>query len=89
MPAIMGEGRALWDAAAAQGIAGVMARRRTSPYLSGVRSRLWRFIPIEGAEVGGAIGPEPAEGPANGPVIALIRRLPLGYDDEPDERVAG
>lgn len=88
VPAIMGEGRALWDAAAAQGIAGVMARRRTSPYLSGVRSRLWRFIPIEGAEVGGAIGPEPAEGPANGPVIALIRRLPLGYDDEPDERVA-
>jgi bifunctional non-homologous end joining protein LigD len=47
VPAIVGEGRALWDAAAAQGIAGVMARQRSSPYLSGVRSRLWRFIPSD------------------------------------------
>ena len=45
VPAIAGEGRALHEAAATQGIAGVMARQRTSPYLPGVRSRLWRFVP--------------------------------------------
>ena len=35
VPAIAGEGRALHDAVSAQGIAGVLARRRTSPYLPG------------------------------------------------------
>lgn len=78
VPAIAGEGRALWEAAAAQGIAGVMARQKTSPYLSGVRSRLWRFVPVDPGVSG--VGAEVAareEGPANGPVIALIRRLPL------------
>lgn len=44
LPAIVGEGRALHDAATAQGLAGTMARQRTSPYLPGVRSRLWRFV---------------------------------------------
>jgi bifunctional non-homologous end joining protein LigD len=45
VPAIPGEGRALHAAVSAQGIAGILARRRTSPYLPGVRSRLWRAIP--------------------------------------------
>ena len=104
VPAIPGEGRALWEAAAAQGIAGVMARRRTSPYLPGVRSHLWRWVGIDpagrgpgavdavdGAEgpTGAAVGDDPggtSAGPANAPVIALIRRLPLleaeeGRDD--------
>ncbi len=85
VPAIPMEGRALFDAVVAQGIAGVMARQRTSPYLSGVRSRLWRFVPAPG--FGAAPPPDPAdeppfEGPANGPVIALIRRLPLLDEDE-------
>jgi bifunctional non-homologous end joining protein LigD len=44
VPAIPGEGRALFEAAAAQGIAGIMARQRSSPYLPGMRSRLWRFV---------------------------------------------
>lgn len=91
VPAIAGEGRALWDAAAAQGIAGVMARHRTSPYLAGVRSRLWRYIPTDAslapAGAGGAGGADPdgaaPEGPASAPVMALIRRLPLLEDDEP------
>jgi len=84
VPAIAAEGRALHEAAAAQGIAGVLARQRTSPYLPGTMSRLWRFI---------AVGPTPArptpdlglvvpEAPtAAAPVIALIRRLPLLFDD--------
>jgi ATP-dependent DNA ligase len=106
VPAIQGEGRALWEAATAQGIAGVMARQRTSPYLPGIRSRLWRWIAIEGAggpaaaevsvegPAGTGSGPDAttngadgvAPGPANAPVIALIRRLPLlEADDGPSE----
>ena len=85
VPAIAAEGRALHDAVAAQGIAGVTARQRTSPYLPGVRSRLWRFI-AAGATAEDAEGAErdelPAEGePASAPVIALIRRLPLLFDE--------
>jgi bifunctional non-homologous end joining protein LigD len=81
VPAIATEGRALWDAAMAQGIAGILARQRTSPYLAGVRSRLWRYIPAApgaaGAAEGGAeAAPEP-EAPAAAPVLALIERLPL------------
>jgi bifunctional non-homologous end joining protein LigD len=85
VPAIAGEGRALHEAAAAQGIAGVMARQRTSPYLPGIRSRLWRFVPTP---AGGAVAPaaEPEPDPAgtvaaSAPVVALIRRLPLLFED--------
>jgi bifunctional non-homologous end joining protein LigD len=105
VPAIAGEGRALHEAAAAQGIAGVMARQRSSPYLPGVRSRLWRFIAVGGeaasiasgaattrraASAPGATAPSSEldpdlEGglstPASAPVVALIRRLPLLFDD--------
>jgi bifunctional non-homologous end joining protein LigD len=99
VPAILGEGRALFDAVVAQGIAGVMARQRTSPYLPGLRSRLWRFIearPVAGkrgatAEPGApsaealALTEGPAgapDGPASGPVLALISRLPLLDEEE-------
>ncbi len=44
VPAIATEGIALFEAAVAQGIAGILARQRASPYLPGVRSRLWRFV---------------------------------------------
>ena len=58
VPAITGEGLALHAAVSAQGIAGILARRRASPYLPGVRSKLWRAIaasaPGEGAAPGGA-----------------------------------
>lgn len=91
VPAIAAEGRALFDAVAAQGIAGVMARQRTSPYLSGVRSRLWRFVPTSpriagdgdaSAEDDSDTLAEPPVGPASAPVLALIRRLPLLDEDE-------
>lgn len=85
VPAIAGEGRALHEAAAAQGIAGVMARQRTSPYLPGVKSRLWRFIPTlaAGAAAPGTGETPEAEAPtaASAPVVALIRRLPLLFED--------
>ena len=112
VPAIAGEGRALHAAAAAQGIAGVLARQRTSPYLAGVTSRLWRFVPAVAPKAGKGHAPrgaaqgdaattgaastaasidalppgEPGEpgqpGAASAtPVIALIRRLPLLFDE--------
>jgi ATP-dependent DNA ligase len=84
VPAIATEGIALYEAVLAQGVAGVLARQRNSPYLAGVRSRLWRFVAAtesvrvegeastaEGAEAG-------AEGTAaSAPVLALFSRLPL------------
>jgi bifunctional non-homologous end joining protein LigD len=87
VPAIAAEGRALHEAAAAQGIAGVMARQRTSPYLAGVTSRLWRFVPVAPATGRAAraaqatLALEEHAATAAAPVIALIRRLPLLFDE--------
>jgi bifunctional non-homologous end joining protein LigD len=93
VPAIAAEGRALHAAAATQGIAGILARQRTSPYLPGVTSRLWRYVAVAagskrvvaagagaGAPAAAAPGDEPAD-TAAAPVIALIRRLPLLFDE--------
>ena len=86
VPAIASEGRALYDAAVAQGIAGILARQRMSPYLPGIRSRLWRFVAATpGSAAPGPESPTGAEGEvppptAAAPVLALISRLPL--DDE-------
>jgi bifunctional non-homologous end joining protein LigD len=77
VPAIVGEGRSLHAAAVEAGIAGVTGRVRRSPYLPGVRSRLWRFVgsSVEPAPVAGEDPPDaPAE---SAPVLALIRRLPF------------
>ena len=87
VPAISGEGLALHAAVSAQGIAGVLARRRTSPYLPGVTSTLWRSIvasaPGEAPAVA-ADGEAPeAQAGATGPVLAMFRRLP--FDEEPGE----
>jgi hypothetical protein len=89
VPAIAGEGRALHAAVTAQGIAGVLARRRTSPYLPGVTSALWRSI-VAGPRADAAEGEDqpPAdevadqeEPAATAPVLALFRRLP--FDEDP------
>jgi bifunctional non-homologous end joining protein LigD len=90
VPAIAGEGRALHAAVVAQGIAGVLARRRTSPYLPGVRSMLWRSIAASSNEAGGevaaagsvgdAVPGEPGAAAGTRPVLALFRRLPLGEE---------
>ncbi len=96
VPAIAGEGRALYEAVVAQGIAGVLARRRSSPYLPGVHSALWRSIlaapavdgrpaPDDGPGSTDAAGDGEADAQAStgtAPVLALFRRLP--FDDDPD-----
>lgn len=95
VPAIAAEGKALHAAAASQGIAGVLARERTSPYLSGVKSRLWRFIATTSAspaianDAPRSAAALPRDGDGDGanatsgasPVVALIRRLPLLFED--------
>jgi hypothetical protein len=95
VPAIPGEGRALHAAVSEQGIAGVLARRRSSPYLPGVRSTLWRSIlaspPGErlAPDADGARGELAAGGPGGdsatgtAPVLAMFRRLP--FPEEPPE----
>jgi bifunctional non-homologous end joining protein LigD len=95
VPAIATEGIALFEAVVAQGVAGVLARQRQSPYLPGIRSRLWRYVaavpgPGGASEPGGASGAEAAlaevgadEQPpatAAAPILALISRLP--FEDE-------
>ena len=88
VPAIVNEGRALYDAVVAQGLAGVLARASGSPYLPGVRSSLWRAIAastVEPGEPGATDAESPDDAAASGtaPVLALFRRLPL-LDDDPD-----
>ncbi|HEY3524115.1 MAG TPA: hypothetical protein VGK63_10440 [Candidatus Limnocylindrales bacterium] len=85
VPATAGEGRALHEAVAAQGLGGVLARARSSPYLPGIRSRLWRTFDATGEAATDAAQPtnddaalaidEPAT--PNAPVLAVIERLPL------------
>jgi bifunctional non-homologous end joining protein LigD len=88
VPAIAEEGRALFEAVSAQGLAGIRARQLTSPYLPGVRSRLWRSVAVPRAGAPSSISTAPAETEDAGrndraPVLALIARLPLGLDEDP------
>ncbi len=97
VPGIVTEGRALFEAASAQGLFGIRARQRTSPYLPGVRSRLWRSIAVEGPEAvtGGDGGAAPAGvlpdedvdliagvSDRGERVLSLIRRLPLEFGED-------
>ena len=83
VPAIATEGIALYKAAVAQGIAGIMARQRSSPYLPGVRSRLWRYVAAGASATSSAASTATETNPAEpspvatAPVLALISRLPL------------
>jgi bifunctional non-homologous end joining protein LigD len=86
VPAIATEGRALFDAIAAQGLAGMMARQRQGPYLPGTRSRLWRLIPARaGAVPVDELAAAPAEpaagGSATAPVLAMLSKLPFDLDE--------
>ncbi len=101
VPAIAGEGRALYEAVVAQGIAGVLARRRSSPYLPGVRSTLWRSIlaepevdgrPATGASPGDTEAPGDATGhggvdteASTGTAPVLALFRRLPFDDDPGE----
>jgi len=86
VPAIATEGRALFEAIVAQGLAGMLARQRQGPYLPGMRSRLWRVIPARAGSVpAGELAAAPAEpvvaDSATAPVLALLSKLPLDLED--------
>lgn len=83
VPAIAGEGLALHAAVSAQGIGATMARSRTSPYLPGIRSRLWRRIEASKPDPStrqGRLGLVAPDAAVPSPVLALIRRLPFDED---------
>jgi len=100
VPAINAEGRALFEAVSGQGLFGIRARQRGSPYLPGVRSRLWRSVAVgdwaepsaadvptgSDAESGSVLPDEQPDllgpGPRSERVLALIRRLPLEFDED-------
>ena len=90
VPAIASEGRALFEAVTAQGLHGIRARQRSSPYLPGIRSRMWRSVDVgEGASMAaqatsGTTGEADADGTLDRKerVLALIRRLPLDFEGE-------
>ena len=85
MPAIATEGRALFDAVVAQGIAGMLARQRKGPTCRaseagcGASSRPPPGVPPRDRGPSGDDG-EPAAPTAAAPVLAMLSRLPL--DDE-------
>lgn len=93
VPAIVSEGRALFEAVREQGLRGIRARQRSSPYLPGVRSRLWRTVDAEFERLAaptGGLAAEPLEAQPDGlpgerhaRVLSLIRRLPLEFDEDP------
>jgi hypothetical protein len=49
LQSIPSPGGSLFEAAVAQGIAGMLARQRSSPYLPGC-DRLWRYVAPEAGE---------------------------------------
>jgi bifunctional non-homologous end joining protein LigD len=96
VPSMAAEGKALFEAVSGQGLFGIRARQLASPYLPGVRSRLWRTVAVGGAaastrgarEVTADAAEMAAATDIGGPsgraahVLALIRRLPLEFEDE-------
>jgi ATP-dependent DNA ligase len=94
VPAIASEGRALFEAVSGQGLHGMRARERSSPYLPGLRSRLWRTVAVGAPGAGAGIAGQadappgdegellPSELPRSERVLALIRRLPLEFDSD-------
>lgn len=93
VPAVPTDGRALFEAVTAQGLGGIRARQRSSPYLPGIRSRLWRTVEVGGvgtsklersiahAQMAAATDISSGAGRSER-VLALIRRLPLEFEED-------
>ncbi|MGH2408208.1 MAG: hypothetical protein ACRDF7_09045, partial [Candidatus Limnocylindrales bacterium] len=65
-------------AALSAGLAAIVAKRLDSPYLPGVRSRLWRSVSLE--RHGRPAPAEPDSAALSEQLVALLRPLPLGID---------
>jgi bifunctional non-homologous end joining protein LigD len=80
-----GEGSALLDAARAQQLEGVMAKRLTSPYCPGKRTNHWLKIKVKQNQEFVVAGWQPGEGRRENTIGSLL----LGYFDDGDFRYAG
>ena len=77
----VGDGRALYDAAAAQGLEGIMAKRLDSPYRPGKRSPAWRKCKVRRQQEVVIGGWTPGEGGRSSTLGSLL----VGVRDPGDE----
>jgi bifunctional non-homologous end joining protein LigD len=80
-----GEGSALLEAARAQQLEGVMAKRLTSPYCPGRRTQHWLKIKVKQNQEFVVAGWQPGEGRRENTIGSLL----LGYFDDGAFRYAG
>jgi bifunctional non-homologous end joining protein LigD len=80
-----GDGSALLDAARAQQLEGVMAKRLTSPYCPGKRTKHWLKIKVKRNQEFVIAGWQPGEGRRENTIGSLL----LGYYDDGAFRYAG
>jgi bifunctional non-homologous end joining protein LigD len=80
-----GDGRALLDAARVQRLEGVMAKRLTSPYCPGRRTKHWLKIKVKQNQEFVVAGWQPGEGRRENTIGSLL----LGYYDDGVFRYAG
>ena len=80
-----GEGSELLEAARAQQLEGVMAKRLTSPYCPGKRTQHWLKIKVKQNQEFVIAGWQPGEGRRENTIGSLL----LGYFDNGDFRYAG
>jgi bifunctional non-homologous end joining protein LigD len=73
------DGGRLLEAARQRGLAAIIAKRLDSPYLPGVRSRLWRLLAV--GSNAAVTEDAPTSEPGAQTLLALLRTLPLGMDD--------
>jgi bifunctional non-homologous end joining protein LigD len=71
---------AVLEVATLHGLVGIVAKRADSPYLPGVRSRLWTFVRVGDVVTAASDAPDGGTGHGSRPDIVLLRTLPLGED---------
>lgn len=85
-PQVVGEGIALFAAAKAQRLEGIVAKRLDSPYVSGKRSPLWRKIKVVHDVDAVIVGWRPGSGGRSGSIGSLVVAL---YDSAGQLRYVG
>lgn len=71
---------AVLEVATLHGLAGIVAKRADSPYLPGVRSRLWTFVRVGDVAIASSLASDGGTSYASRPEIVLLRTLPLGEE---------
>ena len=71
---------AVLEVATLHGLVGIVAKRADSPYLPGIRSRLWTFVRVGDVMTATSEAGDGGTSHGSRPDIALLRTLPLGED---------